>query len=154
MEGIVRGRRAEIAFSIAPCAKLDFRQVTKGSSDFIKRARGGPICLEKLSVCLHFFIPFPRMCQKKKKKKKYMHSTVKNKSICVISVFFLLFVCCLSAFYGSACGEILRKTEVSCKLVPRQTFARIEKKKKGIFLIEILHVPPLLHDAFNLNQHG
>ena len=152
MEGIVRGRRAEIAFSIAPCAKLDFRQVTKGSSDFIKRARGGPICLEKLSVCLHFFIPFPRMCRKRKK--KYMHSTVKNKSICVISVF-CLFVCCLSAFYGSVCGEILRKTEVSCKLVPCAAFPRIEKKKKKkIFLIEILHVPPLLGDAFNLNQHG
>lgn len=149
MEGIVRGRRAEIAFSIAPCAKLDFRQVTKGSSDFIKRARGGPICLEKLSVCLHFFHSFsPNVLEKKK---KYMHSTVKNKSICVISVF-CLFVCCLSAFYGSVCGEILRKTEVSCKLVSREAFARIGKK--GIFLIEILHLPPLLLDAFNLNQHG
>lgn len=67
----------------------------------------------------------------KEKKKVYAFDGEKQKHLRYFS-FFLLFVCCLSAFYGSACGEILRKTEVSCKLVPREAFARIEKKKRNI----------------------
>lgn len=153
MEGIVRGRRAEIAFSIAPCAKLDFRQVTKGSSDFIKRARGGPICLEKLSVCLHFFIPFPRMCQKKKKKEVYAFDGEKQKHLRYFSFFFFCLFVVFLRFTD------LRVEKYCEKLKCRVNWCLVKllqelKKKKGIFLIEILHVPPLLRDAFNLNQHG
>lgn len=75
MEGIVRGRRAEIAFSVAPRAKLDFRLVTKGSSDFIKRARGGLICLESslfVSPFFHSFTPREKVYAFDDEKQKHL----------------------------------------------------------------------------------